>query len=189
MEQNNFKRVLAYSTITPASYGSLGLSSETWASIQPSRRMDTEYLSGLTIQDTIIQILKDRNIDIARLDNEIAILKGELTKIKKQSNSINTPIKNLYSDRLTLKESLNIILKEEDGYFTVTSPDLDIYGVGDSMQESIKDLGENIEDVYLTFKKEGRNKLGPDMLKVWEFMSKTIKEKHATKGRGGKKSL
>jgi|SRR3989344_2169328 len=127
---------------------------------------------------------------IERLNNRVSSLEIEVAQIKKQANTVIIQIKNLYSEKLILKEPLNILLQDENGYFTATSLDLDLYGLGDSTQEAIKDLGENIEDIFFTFKAEGKNKLGSDMLKIWNFMRLVLKEdKNATKSRRGKKSL
>ena len=57
-------------------------------------------------------------------------------------------------------------------------------------QEAIQDLGEYIENLYMGMKEAGEKGLGPDMLKIWNYMKLIFKEnKNAVKTRTSKKHL
>ena len=167
-----------------------------WSIFSPETSMteivnSTEAWFRAEVTPNLINLLLQyRNEDIGRLENEIASLKNEIAQVKKQSGRVSVQIKNLYNDKLELKEPLNIILEQDSGSFVASSVDIDAYGIGDSEKEAIKDLGDNIEDLYFTLKKEGKEKLGPDMLKISNFISSIIRStKNATKSSRGKASV
>lgn len=99
------------------------------------------------------------------------------------------PLDNIRSTRIKLNKSVNILIEKNNSEIVVDCPDLDLYGVGDSLQEAIMDLSENIEELYFTLKKSGPSKLGPHMLNIWEFLKSIVSEINAIKNKRGRKNL
>lgn len=179
MKENNYGAIFTtFSNPESVSAGgpltSLGFGENPWIAFQAKELASSPTESWSDLPEVIAQIIRLRSSDIVRLSNEVNSLKNEVATSKKRA--VSTQVKNIYSNRLLLKEPLNILLEEDGGNFVVNSLDLDIYGVGDSTQEATRDLGENIEDVYFTFKKEGKENLGPEMLKIWNYMSEILQE-------------
>lgn len=75
--------------------------------------------------------------------------------------------------------SLNLIFPvavsvEYDGYqFIAYTPDLDIYGCGESEYEAIEDLRQSIVDLYYDLKDEP---LGKDLQRIWEYLRSIVRE-------------
>ena len=96
---------------------------------------------------------------------------------------------NLRSLKIKLKEPINVFIEKKSSEIIINCLDLDLYGVGDTDQEAIKDLSESIEELYFILKKEGNSRLGPHMLNIWNFMKDRFIETNAVKSKRGRKSL
>lgn len=99
------------------------------------------------------------------------------------------PLDNIRSTKIKLNKSVNVLIENNNSEIVVDCPDLDLYGVGDSLQEAIMDLSESIEELYFTLKKNGPSKLGPHMLNIWEFLKDIVSEINAIKKKRGRKNL
>jgi hypothetical protein len=99
----------------------------------------------------------------------------------KQSKQI--LLSNLRSFNLDLKQPLLALIEYGENEVICDCPDVDIYGVGDTEQEAIIDFSENLEDFYYLLREEGEKKLGNQMLHIWRFLGKVIKEKDATESK------
>lgn len=99
----------------------------------------------------------------------------------KQSKQI--LLNNLRSFNLDLKQPLLAVIEYEENEIVCDCPDVDIYGVGDTEQEAIVDFSENLEDFYYLLQKEGEKKLAKQMLHIWRFLTKVVKEKNAAESK------
>jgi len=108
----------------------------------------------------------------------------EMNTVVEELTGLKEAIKGLERTKLLLVNSLHhsslhlispvSISIEYDGYqFIAYTPDLDIYGCGDSEYEAIEDLRQSIVDLYYDLKNES---LGKDLQKIWEYLRSIVRE-------------
>jgi hypothetical protein len=85
-------------------------------------------------------------------------------------------ISNLRSSKLSLSQPLSANIECDGAEVVCDCPDIDLYGVGETEQEAIADFSENLEDLFYLLKGSGEKKLGPQMIYIWRFLEKVIKE-------------
>jgi len=111
------------------------------------------------------------------MTNPKSLLK-EIDGLKKSIEGIGRQkvlfISSLHNTHFHLKTSISVSLEYDSHQFIAYAPDLDIYGCGDTEYEAVEDLRESIIDLYLDLKEE---KLGPDLQRIYEYLSPIIEEK------------
>lgn len=78
-------------------------------------------------------------------------------------------IRSLHDDRLEILSPISVLIEEEDEQVIAYAPDLEIYGCGYDLGESLEDLRGSIVEMYYDLEKE-KDKLGVDLKKIWDYL-------------------
>lgn len=97
----------------------------------------------------------------------------------KEKQSKQVLLNNLRCLSISLTQPLWAVIETNGTEVICDCPDIDIYGVGETEQEAIIDFSQNLEDFYYLLKDAGEEKLGPQMIYIWRFLEKIIKENNA----------
>ncbi|MFH0774077.1 MAG: hypothetical protein V2A53_01085 [bacterium] len=81
-------------------------------------------------------------------------------------------INSLHSSNLNLQGAVPVSLEYDGDQFIAYSPDLDIYGCGESEYEAMEDVRASIVDLYYDLKEE---RLGQDLQNIWEHLQSKSK--------------
>ncbi len=113
--------------------------------------------------------------EIAGLRTESVELQTRIKKLEERRVQL-VAIQNLDSKELELKMPLVVTIEStEQDTFVVWSEDLNTYGEGKSEEMAKEDFLKSAEELYFDLK-EDKDKLGPAMEKIWEFLQKIVKE-------------
>ncbi|MEW6620137.1 MAG: hypothetical protein AB1422_12520 [bacterium] len=112
---------------------------------------------------------------MAILEKEVSLeIKGLKEIIKNIEKKKVLFINSLHHPALHLCASIPVSL-EYDGYQFITyTPDLDVYGCGESEYEAVEDIRMAIVDLYYDFKGE---RLSQDLQNIFDYLCSIIKEK------------
>ena len=75
-------------------------------------------------------------------------------------------IRSLHDDCLEIDSPISVLIEEEDEQVIAYAPDLEIYGCGYDLGESLEYLRGSIVEMYYDLEKE---KLGVDLKKIWDI--------------------
>lgn len=78
-------------------------------------------------------------------------------------------IRSLHDDRLEIVSPISVLVEEEDDQVIAYAPDIEIYGCGYDLGESLGDLRRSIVEMYYDLDKE-KDKLGIDLKKIWDYL-------------------
>ena len=74
-----------------------------------------------------------------------------------------------------------VVRSEYDGYqFIAYTPDLDIYGRGDTEYEATEDLRQSVVELYFDLKGE---KLGSSLKKIWDYLNSIVEENESPRSQ------
>lgn len=110
---------------------------------------------------------------------EIAELKDKVNEFEKRLERVFQviPIQFLESEGLRLIKPLFINLSYylDDKIYIVDSLELNVYGSGKDEQLAVDDFKLAIKELYFSLK-EDKDKLGPDLKKKWDILSKIVRD-------------
>ncbi len=112
---------------------------------------------------------------LSALHIRISSLEDQIKNFK-QKQPKQVFLNNLRSSKLSLNEPLFVIFEKNEAEIICDCPDIDLYGVGDTEQEAIVDFSASLEELFFTLKSEGEENLGSQLIYVWRFLKKIIKE-------------
>ena len=84
----------------------------------------------------------------------------------------------LRDGRLRVVEPIEIVPMLEGGQHVLEATELNEFGFGDSLSEALADLQAAIAELFLTLEEE-QERLGPDLLSVWDVLSRKVRKAHA----------
>lgn len=97
----------------------------------------------------------------------------------------NTPYRNPYSafssylydlnsEKYSLKETVDVIVNEEDDCFRAENDGLGVWSTGSSVKEALSNLKKEIIALYEELEEVGENGLGPKPLMWWGLLKNLI---------------
>ncbi len=81
----------------------------------------------------------------------------------------------LRDPRLRLNVPLTITFEHDNSDIVAYCEELEEFGFGTHLTEAIADLQATIAELYFTLKEEN-NRLGSDLVRIWDSLRQTIKE-------------
>ena len=87
----------------------------------------------------------------------------------------NFTLGSLRDRRLRVVEAIEVVPRTEGGKHVLEAPELNEFGFGDNLSESLSDLQAAIVELYLTLEIEPQ-RLGPDLESVWAILSQKVRK-------------
>jgi len=111
--------------------------------------------SHATISRPSLEIEFEEKIDLL-----LETMNELLNSLREKPISNNTFLRDLNSNKYTLKEKIEIIIEEYPNETIAKWPELEVFGQGASLSEAILDLKREIADIYEDLSNTGEKELG-----------------------------
>jgi hypothetical protein len=119
-------------------------------------------------------------IMIVQLSNKLSALTIELSQLKQglenRTSTSSILIHDVGDERLELLKPLSVIIDESDEETLARCPELNSYGIGNTIFDSIVDLKKNIIDLFYDMSKREKKELGEFALHTLRTLSVYFKE-------------
>lgn len=115
-------------------------------------------------------------------DDEVLIqgMLNEVSGREVKSRSLRIPgeimLGHLRDGRLKVRKPFNVKMDLEGAQYVAEATELDEFGFGNNASEAIIDLQHAVAELYFTLQEE-KEKLGPDLLRIWNVMEDKITSK------------
>ena len=116
-----------------------------------------------------------------QIDEDVRATSGKLLRLSPTvvESSIATPteimIGSLRDGRLRVMQPIRVKFSRDGAGFIAEAIDLNEFGFGGNQSEAVADLQHVIAELYFSLRDE-RNRLGPDLRRVWEKVDRAIIE-------------
>ena len=86
----------------------------------------------------------------------------------------------LRDGRLRIVEPIAVTWMRERNKYVVEATELNEFGFGANLSEALKDLQATLGELYHTLESD-QDRLGPDLLLVWETLARKVRKANAVK--------
>ena len=84
-------------------------------------------------------------------------------------------LESLVDDRLRVKEGIEVVIFETEGFILAEAVELNEFGYGDDAAEAVAELRYAIADLYFSLE-EDQHRLGKGLQEVWEVLQGKIEK-------------